>query len=244
MLHFPVRILKDYCARPMLHDLSSCGLRNGAHPGTGSCLSKCFGFHVRSSTAMSRSWSSICSGRGQPPTQVCSAQQCLRSGKKVRRPLREDRRSWWLLDLDGRGLLRLGLGLGDVDGQDAILRFGADGRRIDAIREREGAGKASIEAFDLMGLSLFCSSFCRRSPLNERMPLFTLTTTSSFFTAGRVARIRYSFSVSLMSTEGAHSMLCSPGSGKRPNRLGKRLNMSSILAKGSQRIKLMVSSLT
>ena len=48
MLAFRVRILQDHRARPMLHDLSSCGLRNGAYPGTGSCLSKCFGFHVRS----------------------------------------------------------------------------------------------------------------------------------------------------------------------------------------------------
>src|SRR5690606_34856574 len=53
------------------------------------------------------------------------------------------------LDLDGDRLLgRGGLGLGDVHAQYAILALGANALRIDALRQREGAGERAVEALD------------------------------------------------------------------------------------------------
>src|SRR5215470_14177570 len=77
------------------------------------------------------------------------------------------------------------------------------------------------------------------------MPSSTVTLTSSFFTAGNAARIRYSPPVSLMSTDGAQSNFPSVSAakrGKRPKKLGKRLNISSTALKGSQRTRLMAFS--
>jgi len=59
------------------------------------------------------------------------------------------------------------------------------------------------------------------------------------------ARIRYSSPVSLMSTDGAQSNFDSVSAanlGHRPKTLGKRLNISSIALKGSQRTRLMAFS--
>src|SRR5689334_11414705 len=78
------------------------------------------------------------------------------------------------------------------------------------------------------------------------IPPSTVTFTSSFFTAGSAARIRYSFSVSLISAEGAHSSFVppSPSADRRGmplnDRRSIRSNTRSISLNGSQRIRLIL----
>src|SRR5579859_5411849 len=76
------------------------------------------------------------------------------------------------------------------------------------------------------------------------MPSSNVTCTSSFLTAGNSARIRYSFSVSLMSADGAHSTLLPLVGSEKRGQLARlagsiRLNKASTSANGSQRTSLM-----
>jgi len=132
-----------------------------------------------------------------------------------------------------------------VNRDDAVLALRADARRIDRIGEGEAARESAMQTLDAMELLALLLLLLLRSPLMVSIPSSKVTCTSSFLTAGSCAFSRYSVSVSLMSTVGDHSTAPSPSPlerGQRLNTLGILANMSSRLANGSQRTRLMALS--
>lgn len=92
-----------------------------------------------------------------------------------------------------------------VNTQYAVATLGANVAAVHVLGRREGAREAAIEALDpnfvlaALRLLVFTLSFDRQYAISR------VIFTSSFFTAGRSALTRYSWSVSLMSAAGLHS---------------------------------------
>jgi hypothetical protein len=106
------------------------------------------------------------------------------------------------MNLDCQGVRLLGLGLGDVNAQYAILGFGTNAVGLDAVRHDETTGESTVHAFDTNCVLrlVFAFQFTFAADVDDAVRDSDLT--SSFLTSGSSILMKYSFSLSLMLASG------------------------------------------